>query len=84
MINTRDEPHADSERDRRLHVIVGDSNVSDVATYVAVGTTALVLDTMEDGFSALPAGLEASVAALRAWSGSPPEPADGACRLTPD
>ena len=68
MINTRDEPHADSERYRRLHVIVGDSNMSDVATYLKVGTTALVLDMIEDGFSALPAGLEASVAALRAIS----------------
>jgi proteasome accessory factor A len=50
MINTRDEPHADGERFRRLHVIVGDSNMSEVATYLKVGTTALVLDMIEDGF----------------------------------
>ena len=51
MINTRDEPHADSERFRRLHVIVGDSNMAEmVATYLKVGTTALVLDMVEDGF----------------------------------
>jgi proteasome accessory factor A len=49
MINTRDEPHADGERFRRLHVIVGDSNMSEVATYLKVGTTALVLDMIEDG-----------------------------------
>ncbi len=49
MINTRDEPHADGERYRRLHVIVGDSNMSEVATYLKVGTTALVLDMIEDG-----------------------------------
>src|SRR3989441_1254264 len=44
IINTRDEPHADAERYRRLHVIVGDSNMSEVATYLKIGTTALVLD----------------------------------------
>ena len=55
MINTRDEPHADSERFRRLHVIVGDSNMSEVATYLKVGTTALVLDMIEDGFFDRPA-----------------------------
>ena len=50
IINTRDEPHADAERYRRLHVIVGDSNMSEVATYLKIGTTALVLDMIEDGF----------------------------------
>jgi len=44
IINTRDEPHADAEKYRRLHVIVGDSNMSEVATYLKVGTTALILD----------------------------------------
>ena len=43
IINTRDEPHADAERYRRLHVIVGDSNMSEYATYLKVGTTALLL-----------------------------------------
>ena len=50
IINTRDEPHANPERYRRLHVIVGDANLSDVATYVKMGTTSLVLAMLEDGF----------------------------------
>src|SRR5713101_5450494 len=49
IINTRDEPHADAERYRRLHIIVGDSNMSEVATYLKVGTAALVLSMIEDG-----------------------------------
>lgn len=49
IINTRDEPHADPEKYRRLHVIVGDANMSQVATYLKVGTTALALAAMEDG-----------------------------------
>jgi len=48
IINTRDEPHADAERYRRLHVIVGDSNMSEYATYLKVGTTALLLQMLED------------------------------------
>jgi proteasome accessory factor A len=47
IINTRDEPHADSERFRRLHVIVGDANLLEVATYLKLGTTALVLWLLE-------------------------------------
>jgi proteasome accessory factor A len=47
IINTRDEPHADAEKYRRLHVIVGDSNMSEVATYLKVGATAVVLDMIE-------------------------------------
>src|SRR6201987_1514896 len=43
IINTRDEPHADPEKYRRLHVIIGDANLSEVSTYLKVGTTALVL-----------------------------------------
>ena len=39
IINTRDEPHADPEKYRRLHVIVGDANMSEVANYLKVGTT---------------------------------------------
>src|SRR3954470_8907795 len=42
IINTRDEPHADPERYRRLHVIIGDANMSEISTYLKVGTTALV------------------------------------------
>ncbi|MBI1928442.1 proteasome accessory factor PafA2 family protein, partial [Candidatus Poribacteria bacterium] len=46
----RDEPHADREKYRRLHVIVGDSNMSEFATYLKVGTTAIVLRMIEDNF----------------------------------
>src|SRR5215475_4712857 len=50
IINTRDEPHADPEKYRRLHVIIGDANLSEVSTYLKVGTTALVLAMVEDGW----------------------------------
>ena len=50
IINTRDEPHADPERYRRLHVIVGDANLCEVATFLKVGTTAIVLKMIEDAF----------------------------------
>lgn len=48
IVNTRDEPHAD-ERWRRLHVIIGDANLSETATYLKVGTTALLLDAVGAG-----------------------------------
>ena len=48
IINTRDEPHADAERYRRLHVIVGDSNMNEYATFLKVGTTAILLRMLED------------------------------------
>ena len=48
IINTRDEPHADPERYRRLHVIVGDANMSEFATWLKMGTTSLVLSLIED------------------------------------
>ena len=48
IINTRDEPHADAERYRRLHVIVGDSNMSEYATFLKVGTTGIMLRMLED------------------------------------
>jgi len=50
IINTRDEPHADREKYRRLHVIIGDSNMSEVSTYLRVGVTSIVLALIEDGF----------------------------------
>jgi proteasome accessory factor A len=50
IINTRDEPHADPERYRRLHVIVGDANLCEVATFLKIGTTAIVLKMIEDRF----------------------------------
>ncbi|MEW2499572.1 depupylase/deamidase Dop [Amycolatopsis sp. CA-161197] len=49
IINTRDEPHADADKYRRLHVIIGDANLSEYSTYLKVGTTALILDLIESG-----------------------------------
>jgi len=72
IINTRDEPHADPEKYRRLHVIIGDANMSEVATYLKMGTTALVLAMIEDKFfSGHDLSLEAPVADLRAVSHDP-------------
>jgi Pup amidohydrolase len=48
IVNTRDEPHADPKRFRRLHVIVGDANMSEIATFLKVGSTAIVLAMIED------------------------------------
>jgi Pup amidohydrolase len=48
IVNTRDEPHCDATKYRRLHVIVGDANMSEVATYLKVGATAIVLAMIED------------------------------------
>ena len=48
IINTRDEPHADAERYRRLHVIVGDSNMSEYTTFLKIGSTACLLRMLED------------------------------------
>ncbi len=52
IINTRDEPHADAQKYRRLHVIAGDANCSETATFLKVGTTAMLLAMVED--AALP------------------------------
>lgn len=49
IINTRDEPHGDPSRYRRLHVIIGDANLSEVQNFLKVGTTALMLAALEDG-----------------------------------
>lgn len=53
IINTRDEPHADAERFRRLHVIVGDSNMSEYATFLKVGSTSIILTMLEDAGTVL-------------------------------
>ena len=50
IINTRDEPHAVKEKYRRLHIIVGDSNMSEYTTYLKIGTTAIVLQMIEEDF----------------------------------
>jgi len=56
IINTRDEPHADPEKYRRLHVIIGDATMSEVQTFIKLGITELVLSALED--SALPDSLQ--------------------------
>src|SRR3954469_19411572 len=48
IVNTRDEPHCDAQKYRRLHVIVGDANMAEMSTYLKVGTTAIVLSMIED------------------------------------
>jgi Pup amidohydrolase len=50
IINTRDEPHADPDKYRRLHVIIGDANMCEIAQFLKIGTTALVLEMIEDAF----------------------------------
>src|ERR1700749_2632257 len=50
IINTRDEPHADPEKYRRLHVIIGDANMSELSTYLKVGMTSIVLSMIEEGW----------------------------------
>jgi proteasome accessory factor PafA2 len=68
IVNTRDEPHADPERFRRLHVIIGDANMSEVCTYLKLGSCALVLSMIEDGFLSDPPTLAKPVAALHELS----------------
>jgi proteasome accessory factor A len=65
IINTRDEPHADAEKYRRLHIIVGDSNMSEFTTYLKIGTTAVVLSMIEDGYVVQDFELEDPVKAIR-------------------
>jgi Pup amidohydrolase len=71
IINTRDEPHADPEKYRRLHVIIGDANLAEISTYLKVGTTSLVLAMIEDRFISADLSIEGPVAALRAVSHDP-------------
>jgi len=71
IINTRDEPHADPEKYRRLHVIIGDANMSEISTYLKLGTTALVLAMIEDRFLGSDLAVDAPVAELRAISHDP-------------
>src|SRR5258707_11141740 len=65
IINTRDEPHADAEKYRRLHVIVGDSNMSETTTMLKVGATGLVLRMIEAGVVPPDLTLENPVRAIR-------------------
>jgi proteasome accessory factor A len=65
IINTRDEPHADAERYRRLHVIVGDSNMNEVTTLLKVGTADIVLRMIEAGVVMRDLSLENPIRAIR-------------------
>lgn len=65
IINTRDEPHADAEKYRRLHVIVGDSNMSETTTMLKVGSADLVLRMFEAGVSMPDLTLENPIRAIR-------------------
>ncbi len=83
IVNTRDEPHADPQRYRRLHVIVGDANLAEVATFLKIGVTSLVLALIEDdGFEGVDLTLANPVQAIRLVSydttlSTPLEMADG-------
>ena len=66
IVNTRDEPHADAQKYRRLHVIVGDANLAEVSTFLKVGVTSLVLSMIEDDwFGARDFTLATPVASMR-------------------
>lgn len=65
IVNTRDEPHCDPQKYRRLHVIVGDANMSETATFLKVGTTAVVLAMIEDDALGVDLSLAHPVPAMR-------------------
>jgi len=71
IINTRDEPHSDADKYRRLHVIIGDANLSEISTYLKVGTTALVLSMIEAKALAADLAIADPVAELKAVSHDP-------------
>ncbi|UAK39071.1 Pup--protein ligase [Gordonia bronchialis] len=71
IINTRDEPHADAEKYRRLHVIVGDSNMSEMTTLLKVGSAALVLEMIEAGVVFRDFALDNPIRAIREVSHDP-------------
>jgi Pup-ligase protein. len=71
IINTRDEPHADAERYRRLHVIVGDSNMSETTTMLKVGSADLILRMLEAGTVMRDMTLENPIRAIREISHDP-------------
>ena len=82
IINTRDEPHADAQKYRRLHVITGDANLSEVATFLKLGTTAIVLAMIEDDVMGDPTTFLRPVPAMHhvSWDltlGKPLDLADG-------
>jgi proteasome accessory factor A len=76
IVNTRDEPHADPQQYRRLHVIAGDANLCEVATFLKVGATAIVLAMIEDDFFEKDLSIVGPVPAMRTVSHDP------TCRAT--
>ncbi|NMO05156.1 Pup--protein ligase [Gordonia sp. TBRC 11910] len=71
IINTRDEPHADAEKYRRLHVIVGDSNMAEMTTLLKLGSATLVLEMIEAGLSFRDFALDNPIRAIREISHDP-------------
>ncbi|MDY3127590.1 MAG: depupylase/deamidase Dop [Corynebacterium sp.] len=71
IINTRDEPHADPDTWGRLHVIVGDANMSHTSNLLKLGMTSLVLDAIEEGVDFTDLSLDHPVAALKTFSHDP-------------
>jgi proteasome accessory factor A len=71
IINTRDEPHADADKYRRLHVIIGDANLSEISTYLKVGTTALILEMIEEKALTADLGITDPVGELKQVSHDP-------------
>src|SRR4029453_120874 len=71
IINTRDEPHSDADKYRRLHVIIGDANISEISTYLKVGTTSLVLAMIEAKVLTADLAIADPVAELKAVSHDP-------------
>src|ERR1700710_2758220 len=71
IINTRDEPHADADKYRRLHVIIGDANLAELSTFLKVGTTSLVLAMIEDRWLSDDLRISEPVRELRAVSHDP-------------
>lgn len=68
IVNTRDEPHADSQKYRRLHVIAGDANMSENATLLKVGTSSIIFAMLEDGAYDDPIIIESPVPSMHAVS----------------
>jgi Pup amidohydrolase len=71
IVNTRDEPHCDAQKYRRLHVIVGDANMAEVSTFLKVGTTAIILAMIEDDTLGSDLSLANPVAGIRQISHDP-------------
>src|SRR3989440_1710056 len=71
IINTRDEPHADADKYRRLHVIIGDANLAELSTYLKVGCTALILEMIEEKALTADLGIADPVGELKHVSHDP-------------